>query len=359
MASYIIRRLLLMIPTLIGVTMVVFFVMALSPGGVGGTQLMVGAEIDPAARQAMREYYNRRYGLNQPIFVQYGKWLNRVSPVGFATDPSGNIQWRAPQPKWPDLGESMSRRRPVIDLYREALPITLLLNVITISAAYTVAIIAGVYMARYRGRIFDVATGTTFLGLWSIPVIWMSVMAIGFLANRDYVQWFPTGGLNSTLASEAPFLPAWDGQDWNPGWLLDRMWHLVLPVICLAYTDFAFLSKLMRSSTLENLSTDFVRTARAKGVAERSVLFRHAVRNSLLPLITVAASILPAMIGGAVIVESIFSIPGMGKLTLDAIFARDRELVLAGTLVSGVLGLLSILIADLSYVIADPRVSYE
>lgn len=359
MASYIIRRLLLMVPTLIGVTLVVFFVMALSPGGIGGTQLMVGAEIDPAVRQAMRDYYNRRYGLDQPLIVQYGKWLNRVSPVGFAVNDEGGNRWNAPRLKWPDLGESMSKRRPVTDLYREAVPITLVLNVVTFSMAYVVAILAGIYMARYRGRAFDVITGTLFLGLWSIPVIWMGVMFIGFLANKQYLHWFPTGGLNATLAGNWSFLPTWDGHAWNRGWLLDRMWHMVLPVLCLAYADFAFLSKLTRSSTLENLSMDFVRTARAKGLSDRVVLFRHALRNSLLPLITVAASILPAMIGGSVIVESIFSIPGMGKLTLDAIFARDRELVLAGTLASGVLGLLSVLIADLCYVIVDPRVCYE
>ena len=359
MASYIARRLLLMIPTLIGVTAVVFFVMALSPGGVGGQQLAMGEEMDADTRAALRDYYNQRYGLDQPLIVQYGRWLNRVSPLGFPRDDDGSIEWSWPVIKWPDLGESMSKRRPVTELYTEALPITLLLNALTLPTVYLIAIVAGVYMARHRGQAFDTVAGTMFLGLWSVPAIWAGVMCIGFLASNQYLQWFPTGGLSSIRAADWPFLPDWSSEGFQRGWLLDRMWHLVLPVLCLAYADFAFLAKLMRSSTLENLSADFVRTAQAKGVRSRDVLWRHAFRNSLLPLITIAAALLPAMIGGSVIIESIFSIPGMGKLTIDAIYARDRELVLAGALVSGVLGLLAILIADLCYVIADPRVSYE
>jgi peptide/nickel transport system permease protein len=141
--------------------------------------------------------------------------------------------------------------------------------------------------------------------------------------------------------------------------MLDRMWHLVLPVLCLSYGSFAFLSKLSRATVLENIQSDYVRTARAKGVDERRVLMRHVLANSMIPLITVAAHILPALITGSVVVESIFSIPGMGKLTVDAINARDRELFLSTTLVAGMLGLFGYLLADILYAVADPRVSYE
>ncbi|MEM9419450.1 MAG: ABC transporter permease [Planctomycetota bacterium] len=360
MLSYLIRRLLLMIPTLIGVTAVVFFTMALSPGGVGGSEAAAGGELEGKSQQAQLEYINERYGLNEPLLVQYGRWLNRVSPVGFESGQAGKVEWGSPRLlKWPDLGESMSKRRPVTDLYREALPVTLLLNVLTSPITFLLSIIAGIQMARRRGGPVDLGLGTTFLGLWSMPQIWVGVLLIGYLASNQYLQWFPTGGLSSTRAGEWPFLPSWIDGEFNRGWLLDRAWHLVLPVICLAYADFAFLSKLMRSSVLENLSADFVRTARAKGLREKVVLYQHVFRNSLLPLITVSAGVIPALIGGSVIIEQIFSIPGMGKLTIDGIFARDRELVLAGALVSGVLGLVFILIADLAYAVADPRVSYE
>ncbi|MEM1027326.1 MAG: ABC transporter permease [Planctomycetota bacterium] len=360
MLSYIVRRILLMVPTLIGVTAVVFFVMALSPGGVGGSEAVAGGELEGRSEQAQMQYLNERYGLDQPLMVQYGRWLNRVSPIGFESGSAGKVEWDEPRLlKWPDLGESLSKRRPVIDLYREALPITLLLNVLTMPLTFLLSIFAGIQMARRRGGAVDIGLGTTFLGLWSMPQIWIGVLLIGYLANSQYLQWFPTGGLSSTRAGEWPFLPSWSESGFNRGWLLDRAWHLVLPVICLAYADFAFLSKLMRASVLENLSADFIRTARAKGLRAKVVLYQHVFRNSLLPIITVSAGVIPALLGGAIVVESIFSIPGMGKLSVDAVFARDRDLVLAGALVSGVLGLVFILLADLAYAIADPRVNFD
>lgn len=358
MLTYIIRRILLMIPTLLGVTAVVFFVMAYSPGGVGGPLLGdIEGGLQGDARNVVRDYYNKRYGLDRPPVVQYIRWLNQVSPLGFGTMQGGETGSFGI--KWPDLGYSFSKGRRVTELYREALPITIVLNLISTPIVYVVAILAGILMARYRGRGFDVASGVTFLALWSIPTIWAGVMLIGFLANREYLKWFPAGGLNSTLAGTMPFLPGTDATGFQTGWLLDRLWHLILPVACMVYGGFAFLGKLTRSAMLENLSSDYVRTARAKGVDDRTVLFRHTFRNSLLPLITVAAGILPGLLAGSVIIEKIFSIPGMGLLTIDAIYARDRELVLAGTLIGGLLGLFCIIVADVCYAIADPRVSYE
>jgi len=360
MTTYIIRRILLMVPTLIGITAVVFFVMAMSPGGVGGSLLNEFGEMEAEKAQALRDYYNKRYGLDKPLIVQYGRWLNQISPIGFAMiDTAEGMKFGDFGFKWPDLGKSFSKGRPVIELYKEALPVTLLLNFVTIPIIYIVAIFTGIYAARHRGRLIDVGSGVTLLGLWSVPVIWTGVMLIGFFASREYWYWFPSSGLSSTLASQMSYLPRWTEEGFERGWLLDRAWHLALPVACLTYNGFAFLSKLMRSAMLENLSSDFVRTARAKGLAERIVLWRHAFRNSLLPLITIAAGIIPGLLAGSVIVEKIFTIPGMGLLTIDAIFARDRELVLAGALIAGLLSLVSILIADLCYVVADPRVSYE
>src|SRR5690606_33528409 len=151
------------------------------------------------------------------------------------------------------------------------------------------------------------------------------------------------------------FLPRFTEAGWQRGWLLDAAWHLVLPVICLTYGGFAFLSKLMRAAMLENLAADFVRTARAKGVQERVVLFRHVLRNSILPLITVAAGLLPGLLGGSIVIEQIFSINGMGRLMIEAINQRDRELVLSITFVISLISLLSLLLSDILYAVADPR----
>jgi len=194
--------------------------------------------------------------------------------------------------------------------------------------------------------------------LWIfIPAAFASLAA--GLASSDYrllrqLAFLLTGCLLGAVLS----VKGMQGE-WTRGFLLDRIWHLVLPVVCLSYGGFAGLAKLTRTSVLENLLSDYARTARAKGLAESAVLWRHVFRNSLLPLITVAASLLPSLLAGSVIVESIFSIEGMGKLAVEAVQTRDRELVLSITLVGGLLTLLGYLLADLLYALADPRVSYE
>jgi peptide/nickel transport system permease protein len=475
MINYIIRRLLLMVPTLLGVTAVVFFVMALAPGGFAGSLLNEGGvqtEGDEARR--IRAYMMRRYGLDKPVIVQYGRWLNQVSPVGFINSSNvqisdedreavtdrytqsdlipassrgaavelvlsvaryedrhvsevgenflvalsdGSMDWLMPylgdvpraemlaaykavetgvdaggkplgglklaglrtdlidemsfqastmdrvlfsRPafKAPDMGKSL-RGRQVSQLLVESLPITLLLNVITIPVVYVLAIIIGIYSAKHRGKLLDVGSGGLLLALWCVPTIWAGVLLIGYFANKDFFKWFPTAGLHSLEADTMPYLPTWGVDGFQSGWLLDMMWHMVLPVLCLSYGSFAVLAKLARGALLENLSADYVRTARAKGVDERTVLFRHAFRNSVLPLITVVASILPMMFVGSVIVETIFSIQGMGKLSVEAAFMKDREVVMGVTLLGGILGLASYLFRDILYSLADPRVSYE
>jgi peptide/nickel transport system permease protein len=146
---------------------------------------------------------------------------------------------------------------------------------------------------------------------------------------------------------------------WKSGWLLDLVWHIALPVLCLTYGSFAILSKQTRASMLDNLSADYVRTAKAKGVARNDVVVRHVFRNSLLPLITMFVGIFPAMLGGSVVVERIFSVPGMGSLILDAISNNDRDLILADTLMIAAVNVFALLLADILYAVADPRVSYE
>jgi peptide/nickel transport system permease protein len=194
--------------------------------------------------------------------------------------------------------------------------------------------------------------------LWILlPLLF--ALCSGWFATTEYdlmrVLGFATAGLVVGVLVALSFMQG----TWVRGFLLDRIWHLVLPVLCLSYGGFAGLAKLTRTAVLENLLADYARTARAKGLSEQVVLWRHVFRNSLLPLITVAASLLPSLLAGSVIVESIFSIEGMGKLAVEAVQTRDRELVLSITLIGGVLTLIGYLIADLLYAIADPRVSYD
>ena len=411
MLVYVFRRLLLMVPTLAGITLVVFVVMAASPGGLGAQALVDGSQLEPQARAALEAYYNRRYGLDQPPPVQYLRWLNAISPVGFTREADGSLGAFSFF-KGSDLGESFRYGRPVSALLAERVPITLLLNLLTIPLIYVLAIAVGVRAAARAGGRFDVASNVVLLGLWSVPSMLAGVLLIGFFASAQYWHWFPTGGLSSREALQAPFLPYFPtataalttvgcilggtvaavalalrrgaGALWvmlcgvcglatgvwlarasgalagaQAGFLFDRLWHLALPVLVLSYGGLAFLAKLARSAVLENLAADYARTARAKGVAETDVLWRHVFRNSLLPLITVSAGLLPGLLAGSVVVESLFGIDGMGKLAVEAVQTRDRELVLSVTLVSGVLTLVGYLLADLAYALADPRVSYD
>ena len=259
-----------------------------------------------------------------------------------------------------DFGVAFSKNRPVWDLIIEALPVTLLINLIAFPISYLIAVPTGVIASVRRGSWFDTLTGVLYLSLYSIPTVLAGVFAIGFLANNQYLGLFPVSGLHDTTADTMAFLPSTNVAGiWKSGWLLDLVWHIALPVLCLTYGSFAILSKQTRASMLDNLSADYVRTAKAKGVARNDVVVRHVFRNSLLPLITMFVGIFPAMLGGSVVVERIFSVPGMGSLILDAISNNDRDLILADTLMIAAVNVFALLLADILYAVADPRVSYE
>ncbi len=358
MTSYILRRLLLLLPTLLGITIVTFAVMALSPGGVKSAVLAQEGALDPRTRAAMTKFLEHKYGLDKPLPIQYLIWLNKVSPIG---KKDRAIGWPQNSPigfKPCDLGDSIITRRPVLDMIQESLPTTLLLFAIMLPLTLAISIWSGIAAANRRGGLADVGGGTLLLGLWSIPQIWAGVLLIGLLANKQFLHWFPSGGLHDLRADEMNFLPTFAG-GFQRGWLLDTAWHLVLPIICLGYGYFAFTSKLTRGAMLENISADFVRTAKAKGLSRRVILYRHVLRNSLLPLITHVAILFPSILSGALIVETIFEIPGMGRLGMDAVFDKDPEMVLSVTLVASLLGLISFLLGDIAYAVADPRVSFE
>ena len=359
MFSYITRRILLMPPTLLGITALVFFVMALTPGGIGASLLNREGNLDPYQKRILEAYYKKRYDLDKPLIVQYVKWLNKISPIGIKEKGAGYPQSTTVGLKWPDLGESFSQHRPVGAVVADALPVTLLLELSSLPIFYIISIWTGIAAARARGKFLDLGLGSVLIALWSMPEIWIGVLMIGFLTNSvRYVHWFPSNGLHDVMSGSMRFLPSFGPHGFERGWALDAGWHLCLPLFCLSYGSFAFLSRLQRGAMLETLNQDYIRTARAKGLSERVVLYRHAFRNGLMPLITVMASILPGLIAGSVIIETIFGVPGMGKLYIDAVEARDRELLLSITLIGSILQLIGFLISDLMYAVADPRVSY-
>ena len=536
MLNYIIRRILFMLPTVVGITFLVFLLLALSPGGIGAALSVSGGQQDASKAAILQAYLEDRYGLNDPVIVQYGRWLHRISPVKFGTrdqvTPAGerlrspkeipqpplrewfakgkssgaadastatdsklgsganetqllarvtaiigvdgmalegddevarqrsyrkasndaltarsrylaskrsfesalaeyatvaqepqlldrkgkividameshridhaNAAWPKvvtsgdamlqafndalvarevlalafdegafpnagfpliPNVLWvgtPDLGVAFSKSRPVTELIANALPVTLLLNFLAFPLIYLIAIPSGVLASARAGSWFDKMSGASYVALWSIPTVWAGVLAIGYLANQQYLGLFPVSGLHDRAADAWTFLPGIQANGvWAMGWLVDSLWHIVLPVTCLVYGGFAVLSKQTRAAMLDNFSADYVRTAKAKGVSRKDVVIHHVFRNSLLPLITMFVTVFPATLAGSVVIERIFSVPGMGSLILDAINQRDRELILANTFMVACVNLGALLCADILYALADPRVSYE
>jgi microcin C transport system permease protein len=259
---------------------------------------------------------------------------------------------------WPDLGVSFSTNRRVIDLIAEHLPVTLLINLIALPLIYLIAIPSGMLAATFKGSFADVGLGIVYIALFSVPTVLAGVLCLGFLATPDYLNLFPTAGLHDKASQDFTFLPEFAG-GFSRGYLLDLLWHLALPVICSVYGGFAVLSKLTRGAMLDNFNADYVRTAKAKGVSARDVVFRHVFRNSLLPLITVLVLIFPAMLAGSVVIERIFTVPGMGYLVIEAIGLRDREMILANTTIIACVTLMALLLADILYAVADPRIAYK
>jgi peptide/nickel transport system permease protein len=337
MLAYTIRRVLLLIPTFVGITAIAFLIMRLAPGdpvdlyfGGGMAGGAAGASTERLADIAKaKEEMRKKLGLDQPLPVQYARWFSSIVTL--------------------DLGESFKDKRPVWDKIRERLPVTITLNVISILLTYAIAIPLGIYSSVRPGSWPDSISTTAVFMLYSLPSFWVGTLILVYLCSGDYLLLFPPAGLHSL--------------DYEPEWplfrrVVDYSWHIAMPVVCLTYGSFAALSRYTRSSMLETVRQDYVRTARAKGLPERVVIFKHMLRNSLIPMVTMLAAILPALVGGSFIVETIFSIPGIGQLGYQSILARDHPVVLALFSISSVLTLFGILIADLLLAVVDPRISF-
>ena len=331
MRSYFVKRLLLMIPTLLGISIVSFLIIHLAPGD--PAQLKLGdAEQRSGNQMLAAQIINETralYGLDQPLHIQYLRWLRRIVTL--------------------DFGESLRDHRPVMDKLKERISVSVRLSGISLFLAYLISIPLGVYSATHQHSVGDRLTTILLFGLYSLPNFWVATMAIVYLGGGDFWNVFPVYGLASAGSENWPW--------WRR--IEDQAWHLVLPVACMSYYTVAVLSRYMRVGMLEIIRQDFIRTARAKGLSERVVIYRHAMRNSLIPIITLMADVLPALIGGSIVIETLFSIPGMGFLSYEAVLTRDYPLIMAIFTLSALLTLLGILFADFLYTLADPRIAYE
>jgi len=250
-----------------------------------------------------------------------------------------------------DFGISYESKRPVTSEIKDAVGWTFIMMSLAIFITYIVAIPLGVFSAKNKNLRFDKITTVLLFMLYSLPSFWIATMMVIFFTTPEYGEWtniFPSIGLGS-LPSNAPF--------WDRFW--ETASHFILPVLCISYNSLAFISRQMRGSMVNVLQQDFVRTARAKGLSENKVIWKHGFRNSLFPIITLIASIFPAALAGSVIIEVIFNIPGMGNLMIDAIQSYNYSVVFAILMIASILTMVGILVADILYTKADPRVTFN
>ncbi len=320
--GYFIRRLAGLVPTFIGITLISFFVMHLAPG----EPMSIQVDFNPKMTPEMRARLRAQYGLDKPLYVQYLKWLKGLAVL--------------------DLGRSFAPdRRPVWDKIKERLPVTLLINALSLVLVVIVAVPLGVRAAVKQNSMFDQVTTVLVFVVYAAPAFWVALLLMLYFGVD--LGWLPISGVHSLMGYEE--MSWWEKSlDWSR--------HLILPVFVSAIGGLAGLSRYTRSSMLEVMRQDYITTARAKGLAERDVIYRHALRNALLPLITILGLSLPGMIGGSVIFESIFAIPGVGQLMWSSVMARDYPVLMGNLVIVAVLTLLGNLLADIGYALADPRI---
>jgi len=310
-----------MIPMLLGITVVCFVVMHLAPGSPTDLQTQMNPRASAEAKARLKSLYD----LDKPLAVQYWLWLKKAAVL--------------------DLGKSFSPdRRPVADKILERLPVTISLNILSLGLIVIVAVPLGVMAAVRQDSLFDRLTSVFVFVGFAMPTFWLALLAMIFFGI--HLGWLPISGIRSL---NYEYLPPGER-------VLDVVKHLILPVLLSAFGGLAGLSRYMRSNMLEVIRQDYILTARAKGLPERTVIFKHALRNALLPVITILGLSVPGLIGGSVIFETIFAIPGMGQLFYMAVMSRDYPTVMGILLIGAVLTLLGNLLADLAYALADPRI---
>jgi peptide/nickel transport system permease protein len=318
MGAYLIKRLIQTIPILFGITIISFLIINLAPGS------PVGMTLNPTASPKVIEQMRKNYDLDKPLHMQYLLWLKRLF--------TGNLY-------------SFKDGKPVLDKILERLPATLVLNLMATLLIFSLAIPLGIFSATHRYSFLDnLGTFLAFLGI-SIPSFWLAYLLI---LGAVKIFGVPVLGLRSF------------GLD-QPGiWVLlsDRIWHLMLPATVLAVGGIAAISRYTRSSMLEVLRQDYIRTAKAKGLTDEDVHYRHALRNALLPIITLFGFLVPGLIGGSVIIETVFAWPGIGRLAYQAVLSRDYSVVMTILTLTSALTLLGNLVADILYAFTDPRIRF-
>lgn len=310
--------------------MITFAMVQMAPGSPIYMRLhQAGGSGGSAVTREAIEQTKKLYGLDKPIPVRYALWLGKLATF--------------------DFGTSYKDNRPVLDKIIEVLPVTLQLNLLSLLIIYFIAIPIGVYSATHQHSHADTLITLGLFILYSLPSFWLAMLLMYFFCGGAHFNWFPAAGVGSYDANTLVGF----------AWLKDRAWHLVLPVFCLSYNGLAGLSRYARAGLIETVRQDYVRTARAYGFSERTVIYKYALRNSLIPIITLLGTLIPSLIGGSVIIESIFSIPGMGRLSFEAILSRDYPLIMGILSISALMTLLGLILSDILYTLVDPKIKFS
>ena len=323
MSTYLVKRILMLIPLMIGITLISFSVIHLAPGEPVEMQVAMNPKVSKESRERLRKYY----GLDKPLTEQYFTWVGKLARL--------------------DLGRSFSSdSRPVVEKIKERLPVTLSLNIIALLLEFGLAIPIGILAATHRDTWLDKGLTIFVFAGFAVPTFWLALLLMYFFGVK--LNWLPISGLH-TLGSDSYG---------TLRYLWDMAKHLIMPIMVASFGSLAGLSRYMRSSMLNVIEQDYITTARAKGLPERVVIYKHALRNALLPLITLLGFSIPGLIGGSVIFESIYSIPGMGQLFYQSVMSRDYPVVMGILVIGAFLTLIGNLLADLCYALADPRIRH-
>lgn len=354
MFQYIIRRLLLLIPTLFGVSILVFSLIKLAPGNIESMVVSGAAGESGAVAQADLELkiqkFREDYLLDRSLMVQY---FNYIGPFnlhaekghpwfgGNGDDSYGGLMAF-------DLGKEFLRPDVlVVDELAKRLKVTIPLALISILLSYLIAIPIGIYSAIRQGSVFEVGSTVSLFLLYAVPTFWAGLM-LQMIFGVTMLDWLPVLGLHDKNADSFS----------SGAYIWDTIKHGILPLVVYSYGSLAYLSRQMRVGVIDSITQDYVRTARAKGLDERVVIGKHVLRNSVIPIITLLASILPILIGGSIIVETVFEIPGMGRYAFQGLINREYNVIMATTLFSALMTILGILLSDITYAIVDPRIRY-
>ncbi len=333
MLTYLLRRILIAIPTFLGITLVTFLIINLAPGGpieqkLQKMQMGDGAKstsIPPEVLEALV----KQYGFDKPVYVRYWIWLKNISTLNF--------------------GDSFSYQEPVMDVITSKFPVSLQFGIASLILTYIICIPLGVKKAINAGGVFDQVSGIVLYIMVSIPPLVLGIFLIVWFAGGSYFDWFPIGGIKADNYDDLTSI----------GKILDRIYHFVLPLTCYVLSGFTELSMLVRNSMLDVIKSDFIRTARAKGLANNVIYFKHALRNAMIPVATGLGGFLRVFLAGSLIVETIFNLDGIGLLGYQSILSRDYNVIMGLTFISSLLLLVGNMMSDFIYVMVDPRIDFK